>query len=194
MHNCDITWRFHLFDLFYLFLLLLFSITGTRCPMEHPQHWLCGRVPRVLWIWCCHDGGGLYVKESSLYSDTHDSDYRKSSKVIPVSGIETPQTAQMCNLGLQTLIHNLVHKEALPPTGNPTSLLYSLAPTNQQTNGVYQPGTWPISMPLCQQAIGWLAWPTANGRVLAQQSYTCFHSVDSILAWHQIDLLYGLWT
>ena len=53
-----------------------------RSIVWHNQHQLYGRAPQILWMWCSHNNSRLDVKKSPLCSNSHNSDYGRSSKAI----------------------------------------------------------------------------------------------------------------
>ena len=51
----------------------------------------------------------ISVKKSPLHSDSHNSNYRKSSKAIPPLCLKALQTSTTSCFGLQTAVCHLVH-------------------------------------------------------------------------------------
>jgi len=131
---------------------------------------------------------------SALHSDTHDSDSGRSSQAFPIPSLEAPRSSEVRNLGPQTSVHSSFHQRTLPSTRSKVGIFYSLAPSNQQTDGACQPRVGPVPPALCKRVARRLVWPVTYGRVPAQQPCPLHYPIASVPARHQTTSLHGLQT
>ena len=104
--------------------------------MGHAQCGLCCGTPPFFWTRCSDNSGGLSVETSTLHSDAHNGNSRRSSQAFPASSLEASRPSKVCNLGPQTSVHSSFHQRTLPSTRNKVGVFYSLAPPNQWTDGM----------------------------------------------------------
>jgi len=73
-----------------------------------------------------------------------------------------------------------------------TILLYSLVPLDRWTNGMRQPGAWPVLPPIRQWMTGWLVRPPTHYRVSAQQPHSLHDITNSVPTRYRTNSLHGL--
>jgi len=162
--------------------------------MEHAQCRLRRETPPLFQTRCSDDSGGLGVETGILHSDAHDGDSRRSSLAFPTSSLETPQSSEVCSLGLRTSVRHSFHQRALPTTRNKVGIFYSLALPNRQTNGTRQPRVGPVPPAICKRAARQLVQPLTHGGVLAQQLRLLHYPTASVPTRHWTYSLHGLQT
>jgi len=162
--------------------------------MGHTQCRLRRGTPPLFQTQRSDDSGGLGVETGTLHSDAHDSDSRRSSLAFPTSSLETPQSSEVCSLGLQTLVRCSFHQRALPTTRNKVGIFYSLAFPNRWTDGTRQPRVGPVPLAICKRAARQLVQPLTHGGVPAQQSRPPRYPTASVSARHWMYSLHGLQT
>jgi len=121
---------------------------------------------------------------STLHSNAHDGNSRRSSQAFLTPSLEAPQSSKVCNLGPQTSVHSSLHQGTLLSARNKVGVFHSLASLNWQTDGARQPRVGPVPLALCEREARRLVRPLTYGRVPAQQSYLLCYSIASVSAWH----------
>ena len=162
--------------------------------MGHAQCGLCCRTSPLLWTRRSNDSSRLGVETSTLHSNAHDGDNRRSSQTFSASSLEAPWLSKVHNLRPRTLVHSSFHPRTLPSARNKVGVLHGLASSDRWTDGARQPRVGPVPLAICERTARRLVQPITHSRIPAQQSCLLHHLTASIPAQHQMASLHGLQT
>ena len=134
--------------------------------MGHAQCGLCCGTPPLLWTRCSDDSSRLCVETSTLHSNAHDGDSRRSSQTFPASSLEAPWPSKVRNLRLRTSVCSSFHPRTLPSARNKVGVLYGLASPDRRTDRACQPRVGPVPLAICKRAARRLVQPLTHGGVM----------------------------
>ena len=100
----------------------------------------------------------------------------------------------MHNLRPWISVCSLFHPRTLPSARNKVGVLYGLASSDWQTDGVCQPRVGLVPLAICERMPRRLVQPIIHGGIPAQQSCPLCYLIASVPARHWMAPLHGLWT
>ena len=162
--------------------------------MGHAQCGFCSGTPPLFRTQRSDDSGGFSVETSTLHSDAHNHDSGGSSQAFPTPSLETPWPSEVRNLGPRTSVRSSFYQRALPLARNQTSVLHSLAPSNQRTDRTRQPGVGPVPLALRERMAKRLVRSITYSGIPTQQPCPLRYPTASVPARHQTTSSHGLRT